>query len=826
MLKDPRAKTGQRTLVAESYPPWLVSVGLTIAVGAAYFLAARLSLALLAQPAGVAVFWPAAGVAAGLLISIGPTARWPVILGTMAATILANTLGDRNIWSSMVFAVCNAGEAVLISALLERFFGSPFSLDRLQRVLGLLLAAIFGTAVSGIGGTAGYLLFHTSTASALTIWSLWFASDAIGVMTVAPLIIGIFSVVRYPPPHKEVLEGFLVLALTALLSAFVVHLPSSVWAVELSIACLFPLLLWVAARCRPAFAAAATFIFALTVVWTTTFGFGIFGSPELRIADRILIAQVAILAQSLCALVLAALFAERRQHEARFRESEARLQDALRAGAVTAFDWIVHTDISRRSENAAQILGYDPNQAYTATHFLERIHPDDRQRFKACIRGLRPGKPSYAVTFRYLRPDGQEVWLEEAAQAEFDPEGLVAHVSGLTRDITERKRVELELAAARSAAELADRAKSGFLAAASHDLRQPLQTLNLLQRALKPRVDDEARTLVDRIGRSADVMTGILNSLLDINQLEAGALRPSMSDFPVNDVFDAIAADFLEPIREKRLEWRLVRSGIVVHSDRRMLEEMVRNLLSNAVRYTDRGRILVGCRRAGDKARIEVWDSGVGIVGEQIPRIFEEYYQGQDSTKLGGFGLGLAIVQRLAKVLNHHVDVRSTPGKGSGFFIELPLAHQKVNGGADRSKRLSGRADDSFLGTILVIEDESSVRTGLESLLSSVGLGVVSVATGKEALDLVTTERMRPDLIISDFNLPGPMNGVEVIEALRAALARKTPAIVMTGDIRSRAIASIAGADVGLAVKPMAGDELLKLINELQARSKLSSASA
>ena len=698
MLHHPQAKTGHHTpAFAESFPPWAFSIGLAIAVGAAYFLAARLSLALLSESAGVAVFWPAAGVAAGLLISMGPTARLPVIVGTMAATIVANTLGDRNIWSAIVFAVCNAGEAVLIAGLLERFFGSPFSLDRLHRVLGLLMAAIFGTAVSGIGGMVGYLLFHNSTASALTIWSLWFASDVIGVVTVAPLVIGIFSIARDPPPRGEVLEGALALALIIALSGFVVYLPSDAWAVGVTNACLFPLLLWIAARCRPVFAAAAMFTFALTIVWTTTFGIGVFGSSDLPISERILSAQVAILAQALYALVLAALFAERRLHEAKHMESEARLQDALKVGQVTAFDWAVRSGNSRRSENAAQVLGHNPNEVYTATDFLARIHPDDRQSFTACVHGLRPDSPSYAVTFRYLRSDDREVWLEESAKAEFDTAGLLARVTGLTRDITERKRVESELAAAQSAAESANRAKSGFLAAASHDLRQPLQTLNLLQRALKPHIaDDEARTLVAGIGRSVDVMNGILNSLLDINQLEAGTLRPSMSAFPVNDVFDSVAADFVETIKEKGLEWRLVRSGVAVHSDRRMLEDMIRNLLSNSVRYTDRGRILLGCRRAGDKVRIEVWDSGVGIVGEHIPRIFEEYYQGQDSAKLGGgFGLGLAIVQRLAKVLDHHVDVRSTPGKGSGFSIELPLAYQKAKG-ADRIQNTTRQSRWSF----------------------------------------------------------------------------------------------------------------------------------
>src|SRR5204863_8386018 len=164
---------------------WVGQVGLAIAVGVAYFLAARLSLALLNRPEGVAVFWPAAGIAAGTLIALGPRARWPVVAGTMAATIVANLLGDRNILSSIVFALCNAGEALLTAGMIERFFGSPFNLDRLRHVLGLLGAAMVATAVSGIGGTIGFALFHDATASIFVTWQNWFASDALGIITIA-----------------------------------------------------------------------------------------------------------------------------------------------------------------------------------------------------------------------------------------------------------------------------------------------------------------------------------------------------------------------------------------------------------------------------------------------------------------------------------------------------------------------------------------------------------------------------------------------------------------------------------------------------------------
>jgi PAS domain S-box-containing protein len=405
-------------------------------------MAARLSLALLTKPDGVAVFWPAAGVSAGMLIALGPAARWPVVIGAMAATIVANLLGDRTIWSALVFAVCNAGEAVIVAGLIERYFGSAFTLDRLSHVLGLLGAVVAGTAISGIGGTLGYILFHTSTASALTIWHHWFTSDALGIITVAPLLIGLVSSARDPAPRHEIIEGTIALVTLALLSGVIIFLPREPWVTVVPIAALFPLLLWLAARCRPVFAAAAAFIIALTIVWTTTFGIGIFGDTSFPIAERILSAQAGILAVSLCSFVLAALFAERREHEAVLMESEARLQEALTAGGVAAFDWEVSSDQSQRSENAALILGFDPKESLGGVQFLARAHPDERARLLALVRDLRPGRPVFDATFRFIRPDGRQVWLEQTAKGEFDSTGSLTRLRGLTLDITERKHAE------------------------------------------------------------------------------------------------------------------------------------------------------------------------------------------------------------------------------------------------------------------------------------------------------------------------------------------------------------------------------------------------
>src|SRR5262245_36255586 len=301
-------------------------IGLAVVVGIAYFLAARLSLFLLTKPDGVAVFWPAAGVASGTLIALGRGARWPVAGGTMAATIAAHLTGDRNIWSAVFFALCNAGEAIIVGELVQHYFGPNFNLDKLRNVLGLLAAALVATALSGIGGTIAYVFLQSSTAPILTTWQHWFASDALGIITVAPVIIGLGAAVREPPPSSELIEGIVGLTMVAAMTGIVISLPPEPWKTMVPVALLFPLLLWMAVRCRPFFASAATFIVTLTVVWAITFGIGIFGNPALSMDDRILGAQASILGVALCAFVLAALFAERRANEERLTHSNMLLE--------------------------------------------------------------------------------------------------------------------------------------------------------------------------------------------------------------------------------------------------------------------------------------------------------------------------------------------------------------------------------------------------------------------------------------------------------------------------------------------------------------------
>ena len=214
------------------------------------------------------------------------------------------------------------------------------------------------------------------------------------------------------------------------------------------------------------------------------------------------------------------------------------------------------------------------------------------------------------------------------------------------------------------------------------------------------------------------------------------------------EVLGALDSEFSDQAEDKGLDWRLVHCGVAVHSDRRLLAEIARNLVSNAIRYTDTGKILVGCRRRGSSVLIEVRDNGIGIAEEQLPRIFEEHYQVAEDTHRAGLGLGLAIVQRLGELLRHPIGVRSRIGKGSVFFIEVPLAEAMPP--AERTEELQHHGQAGRTGTILVIEDEPTVREALKAMLVAEGHHVVAVSNGQSALDLLVQDALRPDLMISD----------------------------------------------------------------------------
>ena len=390
-------------------------------------------------------------------------------------------------------------------------------------------------------------------------------------------------------------------------------------------------------------------------------------------------------------------------------------------------------------------------------------------------------------------------------------------------DITGRKHTADALEAAERQAERANAAKSRFLAAASHDLRQPLQTLSLMQgilaRKIKEKRNDEALKLVARLDQTAAAMAGMLNGLLDINQIDAGTVHAEMADFPIKGLLDRLGDELIYQSQARGLALRVVPCGLSVHSDPRLLEQMIRNLLSNALKYTKRGKVLLGCRRRKETLSIEIWDTGVGIANEELQSIFEEYHQLDNAARERdrGLGLGLAIVQRLGNLLGHRVSVRSRPGKGSVFAIEvmLPRANAPRLGLHLRGKDNQIVEDVHRTGAILVIEDDPDLRESLKLVLMDKGHRAVTAPDGTAALELVAQGTVRPDLILTDYHLPKGMNGLQVTAKLREKLHHQIPVIILTGDISTETLRDIAQHDGVRLSKPAKSKELTQVIQRL-----------
>jgi two-component system, chemotaxis family, CheB/CheR fusion protein len=388
-------------------------------------------------------------------------------------------------------------------------------------------------------------------------------------------------------------------------------------------------------------------------------------------------------------------------------------------------------------------------------------------------------------------------------------------------DITERKHAAEALEAAKRQAEQANLGKSRFLAAASHDLRQPLQTISLLHEILAKKLKDETTLrLVGRLDETVSTMSSMLDTLLDINQLEAGIVRREMVDFPINAVLEQLRTQFSLHAAAHRLGWRVVPSSLSVRSDPRLLEQMIRNLLSNAVKYTNKGKILLGCRRRGNKLRIEVWDTGIGVPEEQLQAIFEEFHQLDNPARerSKGLGLGLTIVERLADLLGHTVDVRSRPGKGSVFAVEVPLGRDAPPW-RPRLDRTEAQESAPQSGAILVVEDDPSVREMLALLLEGEGHRTTTAEDGRKALELAARGAIRPDLIVADYNLPKGLNGLQVVAGLRETLGHKVPAVILTGDISTDTLREIAHGGHLHLNKPVKAKELIGLIQRCLAEA-------
>lgn len=466
------------------------------------------------------------------------------------------------------------------------------------------------------------------------------------------------------------------------------------------------------------------------------------------------------------------------------------------------------------NDTAAQMLGYAIDELHGMT--MADIDPEVEREAWPRIWEKIKRRQAYTFEASHRAKDGRIFPIEVSVYfLAYDGHEFVC---SFVRDITKRRQAEAALQAAKERADLANTAKTRFLAAASHDLRQPLHAMELLVSALAGRTKDpDSLSIIANMQDSLSFTQRLLDSLLNISELEAGAIRPHLEDVPLSALLPRIHQQYVGIAQQKALGLRLVRSSAVVRSDPGLLERILDNFVSNAVQHTNEGRVLLGCRRAGGALRLEVWDSGPGIPEDGRTAIFEDFCQLDSGAKErgAGLGLGLGIVRRVAELLDHPIGVRSTPGKGSVFWVEVERVARAIAAAAPEAAAapagLPGEALEVEGATILVVEDDAMVLNAMRTVLEAWGYRVAAVATAEEA----RCAQVAPDMVIADFRLPGGETGDQAIAAVRQRCGRDLPGIIVTGDIAPEGLPDLEASRLHLLKKPVRPAKLRALMRHL-----------
>jgi PAS domain S-box-containing protein len=533
----------------------------------------------------------------------------------------------------------------------------------------------------------------------------------------------------------------------------------------------------------------------------------------------------ALAAASLAAATLFALARVRVDERAAevLRTHEAEFRASFELGAVGKVQADPATGrFLRVNDTFCRMTGYSRDELLGLA-FTEITHPDDLEGDLDQYRRLLSGEiSSYRREKRHRRKDGSVAWVLVAATTLRDPHGRALRVLGDILDITGDKlaaeRLRESEAAQRAAKEVAERAtlaKSKFLAAASHDLRQPLQALILFAAMLNGHVQSpRGRQALVHLERGLDTLKSLLDSLLDVSKLDAGMVKPEITAFPIAALLDEIAVSYAPRAAGQGLEWQVEPCATTVRSDRTLLGRLLRNLVENALRYTERGHIRITCHRVENRLRLAVEDTGIGIPPEHLERIFEEFHQVGNVARdrAQGLGLGLAIVRRLADLLGHRIEVRSHPGAGSTFSIELPLgpaepARLSVPEEAFPSQDGRGRL-------AVVVDDDALVLESLQALLTEWGYEVLTAADVEQAVAQIRERSRRPDIVIADYRLAEGHTGIEAVLAVRALFEHLIPGLILTGETDLEFQRAAAGQGLGIAHKPVTPRQLGRVLDQ------------
>ena len=400
--------------------------------------------------------------------------------------------------------------------------------------------------------------------------------------------------------------------------------------------------------------------------------------------------------------------------------------------------------------------------------------------------------------------------LTESLRNRFEKQALAERLALQNVDL-ERARVD---------AEQANRSKTQFFTAASHDLRQPLHAMGMFASALTEKVSDpEVASVVGSINASVKALEALFNELLDISKLDSGIIKPKLAHFALDEVCDRLRSEFTAEAAAKNLRLHFGSSGQIVFSDASLLERIIRNLVSNAIRYTSAGEIAVTATVAGAALRIDVRDTGIGIRDQDQQRIFEEFCQlgnpGRTSRK--GMGLGLSIVQRLCGLLGYSIRLASEYGTGSTFSFEVPLGSVALQRRVD-SERAGAKPADLTGKLVVVVDDEGAILEGMKVLLEGWGAEVICSTTGDDVVAAVYEVGRAPDLLIVDYRLGDGDNGLRIAQRIRHELDPELPALLVTGSITPDLAGQAQAAGLGFLLKPVMAFELREHISAVLSR--------
>ena len=807
---------------ADVQPSILACLG----IGGAVFLLALVSVAFTRDVGRIAAIWPTNAVIVAVLLRRSPRTWWGYLLGGLAGTLGANfAVGDSPLLA-VELAACNSIEIVLCAGLLHHFVGPAIDLSRQRHLVPfLIVAGVLAPLVSAFG--AGIALSAGDFAALPQKALEWFFVDALGLVVIVPALLAL------TPAALRAL-GDRVRTGRGLLSGLVLTASLTVVFAQSSYPILFlipPALILVAFELHLAGAALALLVTSLVAVVMTLTGHGPATLVHGPLAERLSVLQLFLATMTLVVLPVAATLAERRRLEndlrtsldateaarARIEESEAR----LRMIADNATDIITRMGLDGRvtffSPSVTDVTGYAVDEV-TGASMIPLLHPDDVEPTLAAYRALIAGEQlDEAVAYRIRHKSGRWISLEGRPRLVRDAAGAPSEIIDVRHDVTSRVLLEVELRAARDAAEASAAIKSDFMANMSHEIRTPLTAIIGFTSLLAGRSDlhESAQTHVKRVAGAGQALLAIVTDILDFSKLEAGQVEIKPRPVAPEAVLAAALQLFAPQATAKNLALLFEIEGELppgLQFDPDRVRQILLNLIGNAIKFTDAGfvRVVAAYDATAGQLEVRVEDSGPGLTRAQQRKLFQRFSQVDDSTtrRHGGTGLGLAISKGLAEAMGGAISVRSRRGQGSAFYFRIDAPVAEILAPATLSP------DEALLdGVRLLVADDNSVNRELvRAILTPLGVEVTDAIDGRTAVETALSTPF--DVILMDIRMPG-LDGPAAAAEIRsgADLYRDTPILAFTADIDVTAFEAGASVFDGVVSKPISPSELVTALS-------------